>query len=945
MNRVLKVVFSRAKGMFVVVSELGRACTKGSLKSVLVAVPLVLAVTGAMAAAPIASGKYAVAQGEDSEALGSASVAIGYDSVAEAKQMTTAIGAHAKAKAEYSVALGSNTNANENGNNSIAIGGGADTDQSASTFALGSIAIGSGFWDSSTMQATNGAKSDGTFSVALGTASYASGEKSVALGAYSEASGDNVVSVGSSSLKRRIVNVAAGEANNDAVTVSQTQGALQAILGTGVTVGHTDGVFSVTTQGTGLGGTGKTTVHDAIDYNRTNIATNTNNIKNLTDDVNVHTSQINTINTTLNDKANVDLDNISEVGKGVIQSEAQSAISVSAGTGPITVRQNQTNNGQWLIDLTMDSAVTQNSEKLVSSGAVYSAVNTAQENAVSTAKAYTDNQVTNLQTSMGTKANFDLDNLTNAGKEVITGLVEVEGGDYVTVTKTEDTTSKAETFAVKVTANGTIASGDTGLVTGGVVYDEVRPMGTSYHYIANQKTSANLEALDAALFNALNSATGVNKSAWWGALGGSISSASADAYANNGDGFVTGKDVYAEFAKSNDKISQNTQLINTNKASYDNYVTTTNGRLDTAESKITANKQEFDNYVTTTNDRFNSVETLAGKHTTVYGDSSDSNLTVENTAAAGEAKNYLVTLKKDLKLDSIKLGTTATVNADGLTVGSTSVKDGAITTDKVSANQVTVGSGDKQIVMNGNEGTFKVGTNLTLDSSGKITGVAAGKVSADSTDAVNGSQLYETQQMIGQNASNIQTLNQQINKTYDKVQRVGAGAAALAALRPQDFSSEHPISGAVGLGHYDGKQAIAVGMYYRPTENFTVGFGASAAGNDDYMMNAGISYRFGGSGSQLRLSQSDINRKVVDLTDQNRALVAQIESSNIREEASAKRLNQVSKQLASTQTALKSTQSELKVAQKKAELSDQKLDMVMKELAALREEIQKMKQK
>ena len=50
MNRVLKVVFSRAKGMFVVVSELGRACTKGSLKSVLVAVPLVLVSAGAIGA-------------------------------------------------------------------------------------------------------------------------------------------------------------------------------------------------------------------------------------------------------------------------------------------------------------------------------------------------------------------------------------------------------------------------------------------------------------------------------------------------------------------------------------------------------------------------------------------------------------------------------------------------------------------------------------------------------------------------------------------------------------------------------------------------------------------------------------------------------------------------------------------------------------------------------
>ena len=82
---------------------------------------------------------------------------------------------------------------------------------------------------------------------------------------------------------------------------------------------------------------------------------------------------------------------------------------------------------------------------------------------------------------------------------------------------------------------------------------------------------------------------------------------------------------------------------------------------------------------------------------------------------------------------------------------------------------------------------------------------------------------------------------------------------------------------------------------------------------------------------KIVVPESDINRKVVDLTDQNRALIAQIESSNIREEASAKRLNRVQK--------------ELKAAQKKAEVADQKLDLVMKELAALREEIQKMKQK
>ena len=86
------------------------------------------------------------------------------------------------------------------------------------------------------------------------------------------------------------------------------------------------------------------------------------------------------------------------------------------------------------------------------------------------------------------------------------------------------------------------------------------------------------------------------------------------------------------------------------------------------------------------------------------------------------------------------------------------------------------------------------------------------------------------------------------------------------------------------------------------------------------------------------MTKSDLAQKVVAMSQHNDALDAQLQSANIRADASAKRLNQVTKQL-------KSTQSELKSAQKKAELSDQKLDMVMKELAALRGEIQKMKQK
>lgn len=87
MNRILKVVFSRAKGMFVVVSELGRACSKGSLKSVLVAAPMVLATMPVYAQGQIQNDQYGIAISENGQALAKApndsNIAIGVDSATE----------------------------------------------------------------------------------------------------------------------------------------------------------------------------------------------------------------------------------------------------------------------------------------------------------------------------------------------------------------------------------------------------------------------------------------------------------------------------------------------------------------------------------------------------------------------------------------------------------------------------------------------------------------------------------------------------------------------------------------------------------------------------------------------------------------------------------------------------------------------------------------------
>lgn len=152
----------------------------------------------------------------------------------------------------------------------------------------------------------------------------------------------------------------------------------------------------------------------------------------------------------------------------------------------------------------------------------------------------------------------------------------------------------------------------------------------------------------------------------------------------------------------------------------------------------------------------------------------------------------------------------------------------------------------------GGDATFKgnVDMNGTLNmNNNKITGVADGDISADSTDAVNGSQLHDAWQQINSNTENIGILGSAVNKLGDRIERVGAGAAALAALHPLDFDPDNKLDFAAGFGNYRGASAVAVGAFYRPSENVMFSVGGAFGGGED-MVNAGVSFKVGaGSGS------------------------------------------------------------------------------------------------
>ncbi len=141
------------------------------------------------------------------------------------------------------------------------------------------------------------------------------------------------------------------------------------------------------------------------------------------------------------------------------------------------------------------------------------------------------------------------------------------------------------------------------------------------------------------------------------------------------------------------------------------------------------------------------------------------------------------------------------------------------------------------------DATFEQGASM---GGHKITDVAAG---TEDTDGVNYGQLKEVQNQVDANSQNIGILGSAVNKLGDRIERVGAGAAALAALHPLDFDPDNKLDFAAGFGNYRGASAVAVGAFYRPSENVMFSVGGAFGGGED-MVNAGVSFKVGaGSGS------------------------------------------------------------------------------------------------
>ena len=288
-----------------------------------------------------------------------------------------------------------------------------------------------------------------------------------------------------------------------------------------------------------------------------------------------------------------------------------------------------------------------------------------------------------------------------------------------------------------------------------------------------------------------------------------------------------------------------TYKISTNIVGSDNTTDTTT----VGKTTVTTNQTDTGN-TDTPQGITNGTSTKTGETVTVSTDTKATHFGADHNETANETAD--VKPGEKLSINGDKKNISTSVNGKSIQV---KLND-EIDVTKVTAETVSVGN--TTITTDGL--TIKDGPSITktgIDGGNqKVTGVAAGEISSTSKDAVNGSQLFATNQLVAQNA-------QSINKLGNRINKVGAGAAALAALHPLDFDPDDKWDFAAGYGNYNGENAAAIGAYYRPNEDTMFSVGGSF-GNGENMVNAGISLKLG-QGNHVSTSKVAMAKEIKDL--------------------------------------------------------------------------------
>lgn len=348
------------------------------------------------------------------------------------------------------------------------------------------------------------------------------------------------------------------------------------------------------------------------------------------------------------------------------------------------------------------------------------------------------------------------------------------------------------------------------------------------------------------------------------AIGNQARTASYDSVAIGNGAFVSGESSVA-FGRSNNVTGENSVAVGAN-----------NGTVAGGQSAVVGYNNKIG----------------AQKEQLVFGSNSESN---------GQGALVFGTHAKSLATDAVAFGNnTIADKANSVAIGTNAVTDDAVGVDGVDLNgtrHIFAGEQPGAVVSFGAKS--RTGAGGVAQYNRQLQNVSAGRVEADSLDAVNGSQLYAAYDEINNigakvrtNTADISTLQDtSVNhegritaleqRTYNmageinnRINKLGASSAALAGLHPLAFNRNDKVSYAVSYGHYRNSNAVALGAFIRPNERLMIGVGATLGAENQY--NVSIAFKTG-KGSDYLAEAKDAQSRISKLEALVTKLLAEVE--------------------------------------------------------------------
>ncbi|ELQ9504023.1 trimeric autotransporter adhesin SadA [Salmonella enterica subsp. enterica serovar Infantis] len=752
MNRIFKVLWNAATGTFVVTSETAKSRGKKSGRrklavSALIGLSSIMVSADALANAgndtgdgvtPTGTqtgGKGWIAIGTDATAntytnVDGASAAMGYKASAMGK-WSTAIGSYSQSTGDSSLALGVKSvsagdraiamgaSSSASGSYSMAMGVYANS-SGAKSVALGYRSVASGATSSALgYQAT----ASGDDSAAFGNGAKAVGTNSVALGSGSIAQEDNSVAVGNSTTQRQITYVAKGDINStstDAVTGAQIYSLSQSVadrLGGGASV-NSDGTVNAPLYevGTGI----YNNVGSALSALNTSITNTEASVAGLAEDALLWDESISAFSASHTGNAS----KITNLAAGTLAADSTDAVNgsqlfdtnekVDQNTADIATNTDSINQNTADITANTDS-INQNTTDI--------AANTTSINQNTTDIATNTTNINSLSDSVTTLTDDAL-------------LWDAASGAFSA--KHNGSDSKITNLAA-----GTLAADSTDAVNGSQLFATNENVSQNTTDIAANTTSINQNTTDIATnttnINSLSDSvtTLTDDALLWDAASGAFS-----AKHNGSDSKITNLAAGTLAADSTDAVN-GSQLYETNQRVDQN--TSAIADINTSITNLSSDNLSWNE--TTSSFSASHGSSTTNKITNVAA----GELSEESTDAVNGSQLFETNEKVDQNTTDIAANTT------NITQNSTAIEN--LNTSVSDINTSITGLTDNALLWDEDIGAFSANHG---GSTSKITNVAAGALSEDSTDAVNGSQLYETNQKVDQNTSAIADINTSI---------------------------------------------------------------------------------------------------------------------------------------------------------------------------------------